>query len=96
MGFIGVVYSVIVARRVRTQTTYKPEFADWLYYVLIPLATYAALALSAFASSSYTHEALFAVGAVALLLLFEGIHNAWESVAYHVLVSRRNEGKTRH
>jgi hypothetical protein len=96
MGVSGVVYSVIVARRVHTQTTYKPEFADWLFYVLIPLVTYAVLALSALVALSYTREALFAVGAVALLLLFEGIHNAWDTVAYHVLVSRRNDHKQQH
>jgi len=33
-------------------------------------------------------EALFGVGAGALLLLFVGIHNSWDAIAYHVLVSR--------
>jgi hypothetical protein len=40
------------------------------------------------------------VGAAALLLLFIGIHNAWDGVAYHVFVNlgdqsaqrRRDEG----
>ena len=45
---------------------------------------------SAFAASSHTREALFGVGAAALLLLFIGIHNAWDGVAYHVFVTRRN------
>jgi hypothetical protein len=35
---------------------------------------------------------LFAVGAAALLLLFVGIHNAWDAVTYHVFVNR--EGPT--
>jgi hypothetical protein len=95
IGMSGVVYSGIVARRVRTQTTYKPEFADWLFFVLIPLVTYAALALSALAALARPREALFVVGAIALLLLFTGIHNAWDSVAYHVLVSRRDEDNER-
>jgi hypothetical protein len=29
-------------------------------------------------------------GAAALLLLFIGIHNAWDGVSYHVFVSRRD------
>lgn len=33
-------------------------------------------------------EALFGVGGAVLVLLFTGIHNAWDAVAYHVLVSR--------
>ena len=50
--------------------------------VLLPFAAYASLALAAFAASSHTHGALFAVGAAVLLLLFIGIHNAWDSVTY--------------
>jgi hypothetical protein len=30
MGMSGVVYIIIVARRMRVQTTYKPEFGDWV------------------------------------------------------------------
>jgi hypothetical protein len=48
------------------------------------------LALSSFASPSHMREALFGVGGAALLLLFIGIHNAWDSVAYHVLVNKAN------
>ncbi len=33
-------------------------------------------------------RALFGVGAATLLLLFIGIHNAWDAVAYHVLVNK--------
>ena len=50
-------------------------------------AAYAALAVCWFTARSYTREALFGVGGAALLLLFIGIHNAWDNVAYHVLVN---------
>jgi len=88
MGLSGVAYAVIVIRRMRVQTTYRPDFEDWLFHALLPLAAYVVLALSAFAAASHTREALFGVGAAALLLLFIGIHNAWDAVAYHVLVNR--------
>jgi hypothetical protein len=88
LGFGGVPYAVIVARRMRKQAAYKPEFEDWLFHVVLPLAAYAILALLAFAAASHTREALFGVGGAALLLLFTGIHNAWDSVAYHVLVAK--------
>ena len=87
LGFGGIVYSVIIVRRMRSQAAYKPIFEDWLCHVALPFAAYAILALSSFAAPSYTHEALFAVGGVALLLLFVGIHNAWDGVSYHVLVN---------
>lgn len=89
VGLSGVAYTVIVARRMRGQTAYQPEFEDWLFHVLLPLVAYAILVISAFAALSHTHEALFGVGAAALLLLFIGIHNAWDSVAYLVYVKKR-------
>jgi hypothetical protein len=95
VGLSGATYTVIVARRMRVQTTYQPEFEDWLCHVLLPLAAYAVLALSAFAASAHTREALFGVGAAALLLLFIGIHNAWDAVAYHVLVNKPNTERDR-
>ena len=90
VGVSGVAYTVIVVRRMRVQTTYQPEFEDWLFHVLLPLIAYAMLALSAFATPSHAHEALFGVGAAVLLLLFIGIHNAWDAVAYHVLVNKQD------
>ena len=53
------------------------------------MAAYATLALSALAASSRAHEALFGVGAATLLLLYIGIHNAWDAVSYHVFVNMR-------
>ena len=32
---------------------------------------------------------MFGIGAAALLLLFIGIHNAWDAVTYHVFVNKR-------
>jgi hypothetical protein len=91
VGIIGIVYVAIVARRMRTQTVYKPVFEDWLFHVLLPLAAYAMLACSAFAARSYARTALFLVGVAALLLLFIGIHNAWDTVMHLVFVERQGE-----
>jgi hypothetical protein len=90
-GLGGIAYAVIVARRMRRQAVYQPEFEDWLFHVALPLAAYAVLALSALATASYTAEALFGVGGATLLLLFIGIHNAWDAVAWHVFVNLRDE-----
>src|SRR5207237_7635775 len=59
MGLSGVGYAAIVARRMRKQAAYHPEFEDWLFHVLLPLTAYAVLALSAFAAFSPLPEALF-------------------------------------
>jgi len=88
LGLAGVIYVVIVARRMRAQTAYSPQFEDWLFHVLLPLAAYATLLGSAYAARPNAGGALFAVGAAALLLLFIGIHNAWDAVTYHVLARK--------
>src|SRR5271167_247190 len=38
IGFCGITYSIIVTRRLRAQTTYKPVFEDRLFHVLLPFA----------------------------------------------------------
>jgi hypothetical protein len=88
LGLSGVVFEIIVARRMRVQIVYTPEFEDWTFHVLLPFAAYATLAGSAYAARSNIGGALFGVGAAALLLLFIGIHNAWDAVTYHVFVKR--------
>ena len=86
LGLIGVVYEVVVVRRMQAQDIYKPELEDWLFHGLLPLAAYATLAASACAIRPATSIAMFSVGAAALLLLFIGIHNAWDAVTYHIFV----------
>lgn len=91
-GFCGIVYTVIVARRMRTQAVYRPEFEDWLFHAVLPFTAYALLAVSPLAARARMREILFGVGAAALLLLFTGIHNAWDAVAYHVFVNLPDTG----
>jgi len=88
VGLTGIVYEIIVARRMRVQVAYTPELEDWLFHLLLPFAAYATLAGSAYAARAHAHEAMFGVGAAALLLLFIGIHNAWDAVTYHVFVKK--------
>jgi hypothetical protein len=91
LGFCGVVYSLIVARRMRRQSAYKPVFEDWLFHTIIPMAAYAILTVSGFMIHAYESVTLLGVGGAALLLLFVGIHNAWDAVTYHVIVHRHGE-----
>jgi hypothetical protein len=91
VGIGGTVYAIVVARRMKLQTTYRPVFEDWLFHGLLPFAAYGILAVSAYVAQSHARPALFLVAVATLLLLFVGIHNAWDAVTYHVLVSRRGE-----
>ena len=89
IGLAGVVYSLVVARRMRRQTTYRPDLDDWLYYCVLPLVGYALLVICAWLAGSHAHDALLGVAGAVLLLLFLGIHNAWDAIAYHVFVNMR-------
>jgi hypothetical protein len=91
IGIGGIAYSLFVTWRLRSQTAYKPVFEDWLFYALLPLAAYGMLAGSALEARSDIRAAMFLVGAAALVLLFVGIHNAWDTVTYHVFVQRRQQ-----
>ncbi len=93
LGVAGVFYALLTARRIRVQTVYKPDAEDWLSHVLVPLSAYATIAVSGFAAFSHPHEASFGIGGAALLLLFVGIHNAWDAAAYHVLSNSGQQGK---
>lgn len=91
IGLGGIIYTVIVARRMRAQTAYTPVFEDWAFHALLPLAAYATLAISACLAHAYERPALFLVAAASLLLLFIGIHNAWDIATFHLFVQKRKQ-----
>jgi hypothetical protein len=93
VGFAGIIYVGIVVRRMRKQVAYAPVFEDWLFHVALPAAAYAILALTSFAAPSRERAALFGVGGAALLLLFIGIHNAFDNVAHIVNISIASAGR---
>jgi len=90
----GVAYIVIIVRRVRHQTNYKPVMEDWLWHTILPLVAYTALVVAAIALSSIPVPALFVVGAATVLLLFIGIHNSWDTVTYFAIERARQENKS--
>ncbi len=90
LGLGGLLYVVIVARRMRIQQAYSPQFEDWLFHVMLPCLAYGTLMGSGYATRLHD-GALFAIGAASLLLLFAGIHNAWDAVTYHVVIGGRTQ-----
>ena len=80
----GIVYLLIVLRRMLRQSLYKPVLEDWIWHQILPTIGYAMLFVGAAGLSHDQNWALFTIGGVALLLLFVGIHNAWDTVAYVV------------
>ena len=81
-GVSGMVYVAISTARARRQTDYKPVLEDWVWHSVLPFIAYATLSIGAFAIDRSDRAGLFAIAASTLLLLFIGIHNSWDSVAY--------------
>ena len=84
-GFVGVAYGLIIIRRARQQTRYQPVFEDWLWHTVLPLIAYALILIAATLLPSYSRRPLFVVALAALLLLFIGIHNSWDTITYFAI-----------
>jgi hypothetical protein len=89
-GVAGFVYAVIVIRRTVRQTGYKPVLEDWIWHCTLPLLAYASLLIAAIVLHWRPTTSLFVIGAAAVLLLFIGIHNAWDTVLYMTVERRPN------
>jgi hypothetical protein len=88
LGLLGLLYEILVVRRMRRQNAYQPVFEDWIFHALLPIAAYATLTASAWLSVLHMADGMFGVAAAALVLLFVGIHNAWDAVTYHIFVGK--------
>ena len=82
-GLVGVSYVLIVLRRMYRQSDYQPVIEDWLFHTVFPLISYSAFVFAAILLPA--QPALFVIAAATILLLFIGIHNAWDNVTYIVL-----------
>ena len=90
-GLWGVTYVLIVLRHARRQRDYQPVFEDWLFHTILPLVSYSALVVAAILLSGHPAPALFVIAAATVLLVFIGIHNAWDNVTYIALELSQRE-----
>ena len=81
-GFCGLVYVIYLLHRTRRLSNYSADTEDWTWYLVLPFAAYAAILTGTILLVERPHDALFADGAGVLLLMFIGIHNAWDIVTY--------------
>jgi hypothetical protein len=81
-GLFGFLYVLRLWQRSRRLTIYKPDLEDWLCYTILPLVAYAVILAGALMLTTIAPKAPFALAAGALLLVFIGIHNAWDIVTY--------------
>ena len=86
-GLFGLLYTAIVLRRATRQMAYKPVFEDWLWHTILPAIAYLVFLVCGLTLAN--EHAPFCVGGAALLLVFIGIHNAWDTVTYITLNQRK-------
>jgi hypothetical protein len=81
-GALGVLYSIVVMRRARRQRGYAPVLEDWLWHAILPTLAYATLLVAGLTIERSSAQSLFCLGGAVLMLVFIGIHNAWDTVMY--------------
>jgi hypothetical protein len=60
-------------------------FEDWLWHTMLPFLAYAGLFLAGAMLGPASADALFVIGGATLLLVFIGIHNAWDTVTFMMM-----------
>jgi hypothetical protein len=81
-GLAGVTYAIIIVRRTLRQTAYEPVLEDWIWHCIFPFVSYITFVVAALMLPANPVPTLFGVAAATVLLLFIGIHNAWDNVTY--------------
>jgi hypothetical protein len=81
-GLGGFIYSMVILRRTLAVDTYQMVLEDWVWHVLLPVLAYGVTVGAAAALEYATVFALFLIGGAAVLLLFIGIHNAWDTITH--------------
>ncbi len=82
VGLWGGGYLIIVIRRMRHVPDYPVRWKDLLWYGIFPLIVYIVLVIAAVLLGTNPPLGMYVIGAVMALLLFIGIHNAWDLVTF--------------
>jgi hypothetical protein len=92
-GLAGVIYGLFTAANMRRQGAgYVPVREDWVWNVILPTLVYACLGCMGLLVWHRPEQTLFGVAALSLLLLFIGIHNAWD-IAVWMTMQQKGGGE---
>jgi hypothetical protein len=89
-GAGGLAYASWIVVQARRQTSYTPVLSDWVWHTGLPPVAYGGLFVAGVLLPRSPEAALYLVGVTALLLLYIGIHNAWDSAVW--LSAKRQQG----
>ena len=92
-GAAGIIYALTIIKHAKRQTSYLPDAEDWFWYAALPLFAYALLFVAAILLWRDRTFSLLVIAMTTLLLLFVGIHNAWDTVTYIAVFGRGQRPK---
>jgi hypothetical protein len=85
-GMAGLIYVGIIASRIRHSLgDYLPVGEDWIWNVILPSIAYGGLLAMAVVIWRRSDPELYGVAGASMLLLFIGIHNAWDIAVWMTL-----------
>jgi hypothetical protein len=85
VGLVGLSYTSIVVVRIFQQKEYRPVMEDWVFHVVLPLLAYLLICGAVFLYWRQSSLMLYLIAACALLILYTGIHNAWDAAVFLAL-----------
>jgi hypothetical protein len=80
-GVAGIAYSFRIIWHAR-KATYQPDLEDWTWYIAFPFLGHVALVGAAVLTWRNAAWSLAIVAADALVFLFLGVHNSWDTVTF--------------
>jgi hypothetical protein len=81
-SLVGLIYVVRVALLARKQSVYRLVMEDWVWHTLLPFIAYGVMLAGALFFWQRLLLGEYLIAASMLILLFLGIHNAWDAVVY--------------
>jgi hypothetical protein len=88
-GAAGLAYIAHIARNIRrVASDYAPVHEDWIWNVVLPGIVYVALFALAFLIWRLPTSSMYGAAVVSILLMFIGIHNAWDIAVWNTVRNR--------
>jgi hypothetical protein len=83
-GAAGLIYAAFIAASIgRIGGGYIPVKEDWIWNAVLPAIVYGTLLAIAFLLRRRPEQCMYGAAAASLLLMFIGIHNAWDIAVWN-------------
>jgi hypothetical protein len=91
-GVAGLAYVARIGTSItRIASEYVPVHEDWIWNVVLPAIAYGVLIGTAGFIWTRPERSLYGAAAVSLLLMFIGIHNAWDIAVWNTVHGKKGE-----